>query len=132
MLRPVRRLTAALLGLLAAASGCGGGASDTEKVQGVVEAFGRATAAKDYQGLCDRVLAPKLVEEVERVGLPCEVALRQGLGEVEAPRLTIGKVTINGDNATAEVLTSAAGEQPSRDVLELIRFGDGWRVASLN
>jgi Putative lumazine-binding len=131
MLRPVRRLTAALLGLSVALSGCGG-TPDAEKVRVVVENFGEATAAKDYQRLCDELLAPKLVEEVERVGLPCEVALRQGLGEVEAPTLTIGTIEIRGDDATAEVRTAASGERPSRDVLELIRFGDGWRIASLN
>jgi putative lumazine-binding protein len=131
MLRPVRRLTAALLGLSVALSGCGG-TPDAEKVRVVVENFGEATAAKDYQRLCDELLAPKLVEEVERVGLPCEAALRQGLGEVEAPTLTIGTIEIRGDDATAEVRTAASGERPSRDVLELIRFGDGWRIASLN
>ena len=60
-------------------------------MQAAVEAFGRATAAKDYQGLCDRLLAPDLVQEVEQAGLPCEVALRQGLGDVQAPTLTIGR-----------------------------------------
>ena len=131
MLRPVRRLTAALLGLLLALSGCGG-TPDPEKVRTVVEAFGAATEAKDYQRLCDDLLAPKLVEEVERVGLPCEVALRRGLGEVRSPELTIGRIEVDGDKATADVRSAAAGELPSRDRLELVRFGDGWRIASLN
>ena len=131
MLRPVGRLTAALLGLLLALSGCGG-TPDPEKVRTVVEAFGVATKAKDYQRLCDELLAPKLVEEVERVGLPCEVALGQCLGEVRSPELTIGRIEIDGDKATADVRSAAAGEFPSRDRLELVRFGDGWRIASLN
>ena len=103
MLRPVRHLTAALLGLSVALSGCGGGPSDSEQVHDVVEAFGAATKAKDYQRLCDDLLAPKLVDEVERVGLPCEVALRQGLGEVRSPELTIGRIEVKGDRATADV-----------------------------
>jgi hypothetical protein len=116
---------------LAVVAGCGGGPPDTEQVHDVVEAFGAATKAKDYQRLCDDLLAPKLVEEVERVGLPCEVALRQGLGEVESPELTIGRVAVDGDAATAEVQSSAAGEQPSQDVLKLVRVGESWRIASL-
>ena len=132
MLRPVRRLTAALLGLLVALPGCAGGPSDPEQVHDVVEAFGAATKAKDYQRLCDDLLSPKLVDEVERVGLPCEVALRQGLGEVRSPELTIGRIEVKGDDATAEVRTSAAGELPSRDVLELVRVGESWRIASLS
>jgi hypothetical protein len=130
MLRAVRRLIA-LLVLGAALVGCGGGPSDAEQVRATVEAFGRATAAKDYQKLCDELLAPKLVSEVEAAGLPCEVALRQGLGEVKAPTLTIGRITVNGDNATAEVRSTAAGEQPSADTLELVRVEDSWRIASL-
>jgi hypothetical protein len=131
MLRPVRHLTAALLGLLLVLSGCGG-TPDPEKVQAVVEAFAEATAAKDYGRMCDTLLAPKLVEEIERVGLPCERALEQGLGQVQAPKLTIGRIDVKDDKATVQVRTAAAGELPSEDELELVRFGDGWRIASLN
>jgi hypothetical protein len=131
MLRPVRRPLVAVLAVVGAVSGCGGGPSDTERVHAVVEAFGQASAAKDYQRLCDDLLAPKLVEEVEARGLPCEVALKQGLGEVETPRLTIGTITVDGDNAAAAVQSTAAGEQPSRDTLQLVRVDESWRIASL-
>jgi hypothetical protein len=131
MLRPVRRPLAALLALAGLLCACGGGPSDTERVYAVVAAFGKATAAKDYQRLCDRLLAPKLVSEVEAQGLPCEVALKQGLGEVKAPKLTIGQIEVRDDKATADVLSSAAGEPPSRDTLELVRVSDAWHIASL-
>ena len=51
MLRPVRPRFVAVLLVAASLSGCGAGPSDTEQVQAAVEAFGRASAAKDYQGL---------------------------------------------------------------------------------
>ena len=76
--------------------------------------FGRATADKDYKTLCDRILAPKLVEDVTSVGLSCEAALKRGLGNVREPRLTIGSVRIDGDNATAEIRTSASGRSRRR------------------
>ena len=131
MLRPMRRPFAAVLLLAASLSGCGGGPSDQEQVQATVKAFARATAAKDYQRLCDTLLAPDLVEEVETAGLPCEIALRQGLGEVEAPTLTIGQVEVDDDKATARVNSAARGQPPSRDTLQLVRVGDSWRIASL-
>ena len=124
------RFVAVML-VAAGLSGCGGGPSDTEQVQAAVEAFGRATAAKDYQRLCDRLLSPKLVQEVEQAGLPCEVALREGLGDVQAPTLTIGQIEVDGDKATAEVNSAAQGQPPSRDTLQLERVGDSWRIASL-
>jgi hypothetical protein len=131
MLRPVRRPLVALAVAAAGLAGCGGGPSDEEKVRTAVQAFSEATAARDYQRMCDELLAPKLVEKIKQVGLPCEVALRRGLGDVRNPKLTIGRVTVTGDSATADVRTSAAGQQPSRDTLKLTKVGDDWRIASL-
>jgi ketosteroid isomerase-like protein len=131
MLRPMRRPLVAVMLVAAGLSGCGGGPSDSQQVQATVDAFARASAAKDYQRLCDSLLSPALVEEVETAGLPCEVALRQGLGDVEAPTLTIGRIEVDGDKATARVNSAARGQPPSRDTLQLERVGDSWRIASL-
>jgi len=127
----MRRLPIALAAALALA-GCGEQApSEEEKVRETLTAFGRATAAKDYQTLCDRLLAPDLVKEVKQIGLPCEIALQQGLGEVREPRLLIGAVTVRGASANAEVRSSAAGQAPSRDTISLVKTDAGWRIASL-
>jgi hypothetical protein len=130
MLRPVRRLFVALLAGIALV-GCGGGPTEEEQVRSTVDAFSKATAAKDYDKLCKQLLAPKLLEQVEQAGLPCEVALSKGLGEVKDPKVTIGQITVSGDTATADIRTSAAGEQPSRDTLKLSKIGGRWRIASL-
>ena len=130
MLRRVRYLAPALALLILA--GCGeSGPTPEEQVRSTVAEFGRATAAKDYTALCDRILAPELIEEVESIGLPCERALRQGLGDVEDPRLTIGRIEIREDEASAEVRTSAAGEEPSQDTLELVNLDGAWKISSL-
>ena len=130
MLRGVRFLAPAIVLLVLA--GCGeGGPTPEEQVRSAVTEFGRATAAKDYQALCDRLLAPSLVEEVEAIGLPCEVAMRQGLGRVREPRLTIGRIDVREDRASAEIRTSAAGEQPSQDTLELVNVDGTWKISSL-
>ena len=125
-----RALLLAALGLAA----CGG--DDTPaaepQVRATLTALEKATAAKDYKALCTRILAPQLVEQVTSVGLPCEVALRRGLSEVQEPRLRVGRVRITGNTANAEVSTSAKGQEPSRDVVELVKVKDGWRVSSLS
>jgi hypothetical protein len=130
MLRLVRRPLVALAAALAL-GGCGGGPTDTDQVRSAVVAFGRATAAKDYARLCDDLLAPKLVEQVKSAGLSCEAALKQGLGDVKSPKLTIGRITVDGAAARAQVRTSAQGQPPSQDTLQLTKVGGRWRIASL-
>jgi hypothetical protein len=125
------RAATALVALLVAA-GCGdSGPTPEEQVRSTVADFGRATEAKDYQALCDRLLSPELVEEVESIGLPCEAAMRQALEEVREPRLTIGRVEVDGERASADVRTTAAGQEPSRDTLQLILVNEAWRISSL-
>ena len=65
------------------------------------------------------------------IGLPCETALEQGLGAVRDPRLTIGRVQVDGDKASVEVRTSAAGETPSKDTLKLVNVDGTWKISSL-
>ena len=130
MLRPVRSLAPALVLLVLA--GCGdAGPTPEDQVRTTVGDFGRATAAKDYRMLCDRILAPQLIDKVTQVGLPCESALRAGLGKVEDPQLTIGRVRVDGDQASADIRTSAAGEKPSKDILKLVNVNGTWKISSL-
>jgi hypothetical protein len=128
------RAVAGLALALALLAGCGdSGPTAEQQVRATLTEFGRATAARDYQALCDRVFAPALVEQLSEVGLPCEVAMQQSFEDVENPRLTIGKITVAADEkrATAEVRTSATGQTPSQDEVELVPVEAGWRVSSL-
>ena len=127
-----RALAAATLAAVVLA-GCGGGPSAQEQVRGTLDELGRAMSAKDYQVLCDRVFAPELVDKLTQVGLPCEIAMQRAFEDVQNPRLTIGKITVAGDekSAKAEVRTSASGQSPSQDTVELVPVDDGWRVSSL-
>ena len=129
----MRRLATVLIGSLLLLAACGGesGPTPEQQVRSTLSELGKATAAKDYDRLCGEILAPELVEQVASIGLPCAVALRQGLGEVNQPRLTVGKVTVTGERATAVVRTSAEGQQPSQDTVQLTRTKGRWRVASL-
>jgi len=130
-LRRVRLGTLIAFATLALLAGCGGDAASEKEVRGVVTAFGEASAKKDYQRICDDLLARSLVDNVEQYGLPCEIALKEGLGTVQAPRLTIGAVTVQGDRASARVKTTAKSQFSSTDTLKLRRVDDQWRIAAL-
>jgi hypothetical protein len=131
----VRRLatTLTLLSLpLAATAGCGSsGPSDAEQVRNVLARFSKATQQRDYTTLCDHVLAPKLLSGLQQIGLPCEIALRRSLGRVRNPRMTVGRVTVRGTTASAQIRTSAEGQQPSSDTIRLVKVKGGWRVSAL-
>jgi hypothetical protein len=130
MLPPVRPAVA--VALLLALTGCGdAGPTDQEQVRTTLTAFSKATAAKDYQRLCDKILAPSLIADLKKIGLPCEIALQQGLGDVKQPRLLVGDVKVKGKTATAQVKSSAEGEPPSSDTIELEHTDAGWQIASL-
>ena len=126
------RRAAAVLAAALALAGCGdSGPTEEEQVRTTLTAFSRATAAKDYQALCDRLLAPSLIADLKKIGLPCEIALQQGLGDVKQPRLIVGDVKVEGKKATAQVRSSAEGQAPSSDTVELERTEKGWRISSL-
>jgi hypothetical protein len=126
------RRAAAALALAVVLAGCGdSGPTDEEQVRSTLTEFSRATAAKDYQALCDRILAPSLIADLKKIGLPCEIALQQGLGDVKQPRLIVGAVKVKGKTATAQVRTSAEGQPPSSDTIELDHTDKGWQIASL-
>jgi hypothetical protein len=132
MLRPVALRPPLLLLALCVLVGCGeSGPSDEEQIRSTLAQFGRATEDGDYRALCERVLAPKLVDAVEQIGLPCEQALAKGFEDVREPRISVGTVTVKEDTATAEVRSSAAGQPPSEDTVDLVRVGDSWRIQSL-
>ena len=132
MLRPVATRPLLLVLAACALAGCGDeGPSDEEQIRSTLAQFERATGERDYRALCDRILAPKLVDTVERIGLPCEVALEKVVEDVREPRLSIGAITVRDGTATAQVRSSAAGQAPSEDTVALVRAGDAWRIASL-
>jgi hypothetical protein len=126
----VRRLAVVVLVLLA---GCGGADKppDADQVRATLVQFGKATAAHDYKTMCTELLAPNLLDKLRQVGLGCEEALEQGLGDVKSPQLSVGKITVDGDAARAEVRTSAEGQAPSTDTVQLRRVNGSWRISSL-
>jgi hypothetical protein len=130
---PARALVLLLTAALAL-TGCGAGKkapSDEDQVRTTVLAFGRASAHKDYVTLCQQILSPSLVAAVRDRGIPCELALKHFLGGVRAPRVTVVKVTVKGKRAQAVTRSQAAGQPPSRDVVKLVKTGDGWRIDNL-
>lgn len=104
----------------------------TEEVRETLDRYAAATREKDYQTLCDELLASDLVQRIRSAGLPCEVALRTGLEDRQNPQLAVSRVEVTGDTANARVRSTAGGEVPSVDTVRLVKQDEGWRVSSLS
>jgi hypothetical protein len=103
----------------------------TEAVRHSVEDFGKAVADHDYQELCDHLLAGNLIATLEEHGIPCELALKTGLGEAKNPKIAIKTVAVRGDRALVSVHSTAANQPPSDDTLSLVKEHGDWKVSSL-
>jgi hypothetical protein len=103
-----------------------------EQVGETLDRYAAATRDKDYQTLCDDLLASDLVERIRSAGLPCEVALRTGLDDRQNPQLKVLEVEVLDDKrARARVRTTAGGEPTSVDDVLLTKEDGQWRIASL-
>ena len=123
---------AAVLACAAVMGGCGDqGPTPEDQVRSVLATFASATEKRDYATLCDKVFAPKLLTGLQDIGLPCEVAMRNSLGKVDEPQLSVGQVSVKGATATAQVKTSAKGQKPSSDTVHLTKVGDAWKISAL-
>ena len=120
----------ALVLALPFAAGCG--SDDEGDVRDTLAAFAEATAKKDYQRICDDLLAPALLENLRRTNLPCEVALKTGLEDRRRPQLRVLSVRVDDDTASARVRSTAEGEEPSEDIVQLVKVDGDWRIASLS
>jgi len=130
--RPFGRAALAAAAALALAAGGCGGKSDQQQVRDTLKRYAQATARQDYTTLCAKVLARSLIDRLAQVGLPCEQALRTGLGTVRSPKLEILRVRITGALALALVRSSAVGQPTSTDTIRLVKDGGTWRISSLS
>jgi hypothetical protein len=129
----VRLAVSILACAVVALAGCGSGPSEESQVRKALTDFSQAVQRRDYDRLCADLLATELLTKIRNVGLPCSVALRQGLGSVKDPKLKILKIRIrSSDLALAEVLTTASNQQASRDTFRLRKEKGKWKVGSLS
>ena len=120
----------ALLAVVLTLAACGK-EKPTQAVRKSVDRFGKAVAAKDYQELCDNLLAANLIAALEERGVPCELALKTGLGDAKDPKIAIKTIAVNGNRALVGVHSTASNQPPSDDTLGLVEEHGKWKISSL-
>ena len=120
--------------LLAAAliAGCGGSAEPAadlgeaeQEVAQVLDDLEEAAGEDEPRRVCTALLARSLAQ---RLGNGCTQAVERAFDTSDTPRLDVKSVRISGSRARAQVETGADEEQV--EIVELVREGDDWRIAS--
>ena len=132
-----RRLAiAALAAAVPVLAACGGSSSSTEDFQGtekqvaqVVEDLSDAGRDKDAKRICERLLAPAVVQQLKATRRDCVAAVDGALDDADNFDLSVTDVTVNGNRASAKV--ESGGDEDEVETLQLVRVGNGWRLASL-
>jgi ketosteroid isomerase-like protein len=122
-------MIAAVLAAAALLSACGRG--EEREVRDTLERYAEAVERKDYQALCDDLLSRDLIENLRRVGKPCEIALQDGFEDVQGPTIEIKRIEVDGDTASAVARTDAANQDPSEDTIRLAKEDGDWKIFDL-
>jgi hypothetical protein len=129
------RVCALLLCFLAA--GCGGGGEGKPKaisgpakdVAATIQQLEKATAARDFTTICERVLASATRRQAG--GDQCADVLDQRARGVRRPRIRIQAIEVQGNQAQVRVRTTATGQAATTNVIRLVREHGRFRVLSL-
>ncbi|MCW3023918.1 MAG: nuclear transport factor 2 family protein [Conexibacter sp.] len=134
------RLVALLLALPFALGACGQAAKDSagsfqgdqKDVAQTVEDLQSFARKGDAAKICSELLAKDLVAKIQSSSKrPCDKALKDTIADADAFELTVKKVTVNGDRATATVQSVGGGSQDRTETLTLVRDQSAWKIATL-
>jgi hypothetical protein len=120
-----------------ALSGCSlGGGEEAKPARGApsavaatMQALDQAIRARDFRGVCNEIFSAAARRRAG--GADCERLLRSAAANVRRPRIHILAIRIERGRATVRVRTTAAGQRPLVDEVELVREGGGYRVSAL-
>jgi hypothetical protein len=133
-LPPIAVLAAVLL------AGCTASSSsnkdDTSKFKGdqrlvanTVEDFQSAASKGDQDKICRDLLAKALADQYAQHGGTCENVVDQTLKDTDSFDLTVEKVAIAGQQATATVKADR-GKKDLTQAITLVKQGAGWRISA--
>ncbi|TMK41211.1 MAG: nuclear transport factor 2 family protein [Actinobacteria bacterium] len=139
--RPPHRLASALTCATAIASlaaGCaqapqtsaGRFSGESKAVAQEIDDWNSAASKHDEKHICQQDLSGALVAALDRAKGGCQDAVRRQLDAADTFTTSVQSVSVNGDQATAQVKSSHNGHDRI-DTLTLIKEGGRWHLAGL-
>lgn len=128
--------------LAAGASGCAGqpAAKDSSaknfsgvqaQVATAIEDLQDAGAKRDQNKICTTLLAKELVAKIAASGQSCPDVLKKNLADADTFEMDVKKVTVDGNAATAVVLSDGGADGTDQtDTFSLVKESGGWRISS--
>jgi len=125
----VRRI--ALICLLVAASGCGGGDDKTDAEQ-TVRDFVQAARERDADKFCDELVTQEFLEQTigatgDKAKESCKREFRN-LSGLRVDLVRIAKTEVDGDHATVTAVLDRQGQR-SRQELRVKKEDGDWKLA---
>ena len=102
---------------------------DQRLVANTIEDFESAASKGDQDRICRDFLAKALVDQYAQRGGTCEKVVDATLKDTDSFKLTVEKVTIAGQQATASVKADR-GKNDVMQSLTLVKQGAGWRISA--
>jgi hypothetical protein len=102
---------------------------DQRLVANTVEDFESAASKGDQDKICRDLLAKALVQQYAQHGGTCEKIVDATLKDTDSFNLTVERVTISGQQATASVKADR-GKNDINQALTLVKQGTGWRISA--
>jgi hypothetical protein len=104
---------------------------DQRLVANTVEDFESAASKGDQDKICRDLLAKALVDQFAQRGGTCEKAVDQALKDTDSFDLTVERVSISGQEASARVKADR-GKKDIGQSLTLVKQGAGWRISAFS
>ena len=121
----------AVICLLVAVSGCGGG-DDTEEAEQTVRDFVQATKERDADAFCDELVTQEFLEQaIGATGDKATESCKREFSNLRGLRLKlvrIVKTELDGDSATVTAVLDRQGER-LRQELRLKKEDGDWKLA---
>jgi copper chaperone CopZ len=102
---------------------------DQRLVANTVEDFESAASKGDQDKICRDLLAKALVDQYAQGGGSCEKAVDGALKDTDSFDLTVERVSISGQEATASVKADR-GDKDINQAITLVKQGAGWRISA--
>jgi ketosteroid isomerase-like protein len=122
----------AMICLLVAVSGCGGGGDDKKEAEQTVRDFVQATRERDADQFCDELVTQEFLEQtIGATGDKAKESCKREFRSLRGLRVTLVrmvKTEVDGDEATVTAVLDRQG-QTIRETLRLKKEDGDWKLA---